>query len=84
MIIELEKGFPETVARIQQLAAKGELASRFNTGLFVNGASSRPEAAGVGVALIGSFFMMLIVLRSPCRLVWPRRSIWKSLPRRTV
>ena len=47
---------------IQQLAAKGELASRFNTGLFVNGASSRPEAAGVGVALIGSFFMMLIVL----------------------
>ena len=47
---------------IQQLAAKSELASRFNTGLFVNGASSRPEAAGVGVALIGSFFMMLIVL----------------------
>ena len=47
---------------IQQLAAKGELASSFNTGLFVNGASSRPEAAGVGVALIGSFFMMLIVL----------------------
>lgn len=47
---------------IQQLVAKGDLASSFNTGLFVNGASSRPEAAGVGVALIGSFFMMLIVL----------------------
>lgn len=47
---------------IQQLAEQGHLVKAFNTGIFVNGASSRPEAAGVGVALIGSFYMMLIVL----------------------
>ncbi|WP_117195250.1 phosphate ABC transporter permease PstA [Rhizobium terrae] len=45
-----------------QLADSGALAKHFNGGIFVNGASSRPEAAGVGVALIGSFYMMLIVL----------------------
>ncbi|NML74990.1 phosphate ABC transporter permease PstA [Rhizobium sp. S-51] len=44
------------------LAESGALSKHFNTGLFVNGASSRPEAAGVGVALIGSAYMMLIVL----------------------
>ncbi|CDZ60648.1 Phosphate ABC transporter, permease protein PstA [Neorhizobium galegae bv. orientalis] len=45
-----------------QLSDSGALAKHFNGGIFVNGASSRPEAAGVGVALIGSFYMMLIVL----------------------
>lgn len=44
------------------LAESGALAKTFNTGIFLNGASSRPEAAGVGVALIGSAYMMLIVL----------------------
>ncbi len=38
------------------------MAKRFNTGLFVNGASSDPETAGLGVALIGSAYMMLIVI----------------------
>lgn len=47
---------------VQKLTDGGEMARHFNTGIFVNGASSRPEAAGVGVALIGSFYMMLIVL----------------------
>lgn len=50
------------VGWIDQLAADGDLKKRFNTGLFVNGASSQPETAGVGVALIGSFFMMLTVV----------------------
>lgn len=50
------------VGWINQMAESGTLGGHFNTGLFVNGASSRPEAAGVGVALIGSFYMMLIVL----------------------
>ncbi|CDN46307.1 phosphate ABC transporter permease PstA [Neorhizobium galegae] len=45
-----------------KLSDSGALAKHFNGGIFVNGASSRPEAAGVGVALIGSFYMMLIVL----------------------
>ena len=38
------------------------LEKRFNTGLFTNGASSNPETAGIGVALVGSLFMMLTVL----------------------
>lgn len=50
------------VGWINQLAEKGQLSGKFNTGLFFNGASSRPEAAGLGVALIGSLYMMLIVL----------------------
>jgi len=50
------------VGWIDQLAADGGLKKRFNTGLFVNGASSQPETAGVGVALIGSFFMMVTVV----------------------
>ncbi|THF50661.1 phosphate ABC transporter permease PstA [Allorhizobium terrae] len=47
---------------MNKLAASGALHKAFNTGIFFNGASSRPEAAGVGVALIGSAYMMLIVL----------------------
>jgi phosphate transport system permease protein len=38
------------------------MAKQFNTGLFTYGASSRPEAAGIGVAALGSLYMMLIVL----------------------
>ena len=47
---------------IDQLTEAGQLEKRFNTGLFTSGASSRPETAGVGVAIIGSLYMMLIVL----------------------
>ncbi|PZU83717.1 MAG: phosphate ABC transporter permease PtsA [Shinella sp.] len=50
------------VGWMNQLAESGILGGHFNTGIFVNGASSRPEAAGVGVALIGSAYMMAIVL----------------------
>ncbi|CDZ28144.1 phosphate ABC transporter permease PstA [Neorhizobium galegae] len=52
----------QQLAWMTQLSDSGALAKHFNSGIFVNGASSRPEAAGVGVALIGSFYMMLIVL----------------------
>ena len=47
---------------VETLQQDGLLALRFNTGLFVYGASSRPESAGMGVAIIGSFYMMAIVL----------------------
>ena len=47
---------------IKQLGADGTMVERFNRGLFTFGASSRPETAGMGVALIGSLYMMLIVL----------------------
>ncbi|MGB7288180.1 MAG: phosphate ABC transporter permease PstA [Salaquimonas sp.] len=50
------------VAWMQQLSDAGILQQRFNTGMFTFGASSRPEMAGMGVAIIGSFYMMLIVL----------------------
>ncbi len=50
------------VGWIETLAKDGVLSGHFNTGLLFNGASSRPEAAGLGVALIGSLYMMLIVL----------------------
>lgn len=52
----------QQLAWVKQLTEAGQIAKQFNTGIFFNGASSRPEASGVGVALIGSFYMMLIVL----------------------
>lgn len=45
-----------------KLKADGVMAEHFNTGLFTYGASSRPETSGMGVAIIGSFYMMVIVL----------------------
>lgn len=50
------------VAIMNQLAQEGLLTQSFNRGLFLFGASSRPETSGMGVAIIGSFYMMLIVL----------------------
>jgi phosphate transport system permease protein len=52
----------QQIAWVDKLADDGTIAKRFNRGLFVNGASSYPETAGLGVALIGSAFMMLIVV----------------------
>ncbi|KQR77864.1 phosphate ABC transporter permease [Rhizobium sp. Leaf384] len=50
------------LAWMQTLAQDGAMTKSFNTGLFTSGASSRPEAAGIGVAALGSLYMMLIVL----------------------
>ncbi|KXF79081.1 phosphate ABC transporter permease [Paramesorhizobium deserti] len=50
------------VAWMKELADEGVMRQKFNTGLFTYGASSRPETAGLGVALVGSLYMMLIVL----------------------
>tara|TARA_R110002126_G_scaffold291777_2_gene457759 strand:- start:24418 stop:25737 length:1320 start_codon:yes stop_codon:yes gene_type:complete len=52
----------QQIAWMNQLAEDNILVKRFNTGLFTNGASSRAETAGVGVAIIGSLYMMGIVL----------------------
>jgi phosphate transport system permease protein len=52
----------QQVAWIDQLVGNGDMKKKFNTGLFLNGASSNPETAGLGVALIGSFFMMITVI----------------------
>jgi phosphate transport system permease protein len=50
------------VAWIDKLYSEGVLARHFNWGLFTHGASSQPETAGLAVALVGSFFMMLTVI----------------------
>lgn len=47
---------------LQELQADGHVHKAFNTGLFTFGNSTRPEVAGVGVAIVGSFWMMLVVL----------------------
>ena len=47
---------------IDTMVEKGQMEKRFNTGLFVYEASSYPETAGLGVALIGSLFMMMVVI----------------------
>ncbi|WP_279481002.1 phosphate ABC transporter permease PstA [Aureimonas sp. SK2] len=47
---------------MRTLQEAGDMEQRFNTGFFTFGASSRAETAGVGVAIIGSLYMMLIVL----------------------
>ncbi|MGI6856965.1 phosphate ABC transporter permease PstA [Mesorhizobium sp. 1B3] len=52
----------QQIAWMNQLKAEGSITGRFNTGLFTYGASSRPETSGMGVAIIGSFYMMVIVL----------------------
>ncbi|UVK40158.1 phosphate ABC transporter permease PstA [Mesorhizobium sp. AR10] len=52
----------QQIAWMNKLRADGAMAEHFNTGLFTYGASSRPETSGMGVAIIGSFYMMVIVL----------------------
>lgn len=52
----------QQLAWIDKATAEGFLALRFNWGLFTNGASSSPETAGIGVAMVGSLYMMMIVV----------------------
>jgi phosphate transport system permease protein len=47
---------------LDKLISTGSAERQFNWGLFSYGASSQPESAGIGVALIGSMYMMLTVL----------------------
>ncbi|MBO27804.1 MAG: phosphate ABC transporter, permease protein PstA [Rhodobacteraceae bacterium] len=49
---------------VDALVAEGSLAKRFNPEFIIGSDASdqRPEAAGMGVAMIGSLFMMLVVL----------------------
>ncbi len=51
----------QQIAWIDTLTGEGVMQKRFNTGLFTNAASSQPETAGLAVALLGSFYIMLIV-----------------------
>ena len=58
------KTSPAQVALAREMALKGVLDTRFNPDFITNSDASetRAEAAGLGVAIIGSLYMMLIVL----------------------
>ena len=47
---------------IDKFQADGRMKRTFNSAFFTAGASSDPELAGIGVALVGSAFMMLVVV----------------------
>ncbi len=55
---------PQQLQLAQALAERGMIVTRFNWNFLTNADASdqRPEAAGVGVAILGSFYMMLVVL----------------------
>ena len=55
---------PEQLQLAQQLKEAGILTTKFNWAFFTapDASDARPEAAGLGVAIIGSAYMMLIVL----------------------
>ena len=55
---------PEQLALADKLRAAGVLDVRFNWGFFTmpDASDKRPEAAGLGIAIVGSFLMMALVL----------------------
>ncbi|WP_179381756.1 phosphate ABC transporter permease PstA [Jannaschia marina] len=55
---------PEQLVLADQLKAAGKLSTSFNWSFFTapDASDTRPEAAGLGVAILGSLYMMLIVL----------------------
>jgi len=52
----------QQISWMQDLVAQGVLYQQFNWGLLTFGGSSRAEASGLGAAMIGSFYMMLVVV----------------------
>jgi len=55
---------PEELILADKLKQAGVLTTKFNTAFFTapDASDTRPEAAGLGVAIIGSTYMMIIVL----------------------
>ncbi|MEQ8367054.1 MAG: phosphate ABC transporter permease PstA [Roseicyclus sp.] len=55
---------PEQLLLAQALVDQGAMETRFNWSFITSPDASdqRPEAAGLGIAIIGSFYMMLVVL----------------------
>ncbi|MBC9246175.1 phosphate ABC transporter permease PstA [Paracoccus sp. 11-3] len=55
---------PEQLMLAQELRDRGLMVTRFNWNFLTNPDASdqRPEAAGVGIAILGSLYMMLVVL----------------------
>ncbi|MEM9392235.1 MAG: phosphate ABC transporter permease PstA [Pseudomonadota bacterium] len=62
---ELDKNIsPDQLQLADLLLEEGTLETRFNWRFFTapDASGQRPEAAGLGVAILGSFYMMLVVL----------------------
>jgi phosphate transport system permease protein len=55
---------PEKLALANKMKEAGILAMKFNPGFFFlpDASDKRPEAAGLGVAILGSLYMMIVVL----------------------
>ncbi|MCU4655048.1 phosphate ABC transporter permease PstA [Roseibacterium sp. SDUM158016] len=55
---------PAQLVLAQALAEEGSMETRFNWSFVTapDASGQRPEAAGLGVAIVGSFYMMLVVL----------------------
>ena len=55
---------PEALMLAQQMADAGVITTKFNWNFFTapDASGQRPEAAGLGVAILGSLYMMLVVL----------------------
>lgn len=55
---------PEQLVLAQALVEAGSIETRFNWSFITapDASGQRPEAAGLGVAIVGSFYMMLVVL----------------------
>ena len=55
---------PEALVLAQQLAEADVIVTKFNWNFFIapDASDQRPEAAGLGVAILGSLYMMLVVL----------------------
>ncbi len=51
---------PEQVAIAERLLAEGKISIEFNPNLFLNGDSREPELAGLGSAIMGSLYALLV------------------------
>lgn len=52
----------DVIAWVDKLDAEGKVTQKFNTAFFANGDSREPELAGIGGAVAGSFYMLLVTL----------------------
>ena len=57
---ELRRVGDRTLAWVDRLAAEGSIATAFNWTFFTTGDSREPELAGIGGAVLGSFWMLLV------------------------